>query len=123
MSKLLLIDDEREFVEMLSVVLKRAGNQMLEAFNGEDGIKIAKKEKPDVILLDINMPKMDGHEVALRLKNDEETKMIPIIIVTAKKDSETISRSFDLEVADYITKPFENSVLLEKIKKALSPRR
>ena len=81
MSKLLLIDDEREFVEMLSVVLKRAGNQMLEAFNGEDGIKIA------------------------------------------KKDSETISRSFDLEVADYITKPFENSVLLEKIKKALSPRR
>jgi DNA-binding response OmpR family regulator len=118
--KVLLIDDEEEMVEMVSVSLSAAGYAMTTAFESLQGIEKAKNEKPDLILLDIMMPGMDGYEICRRLKALEETKNIPVIFFTAMGNVDLEEKVFAVCGRDFIRKPFEPEELLEKIKKALS---
>jgi two-component system alkaline phosphatase synthesis response regulator PhoP len=117
--KVLIIDDEEHIVELIRYNLENAGYDAVEAYNGVDGVKAAKNEKPTLILLDVMLPMMDGLEVCRKLRKDDTTKHIPIIMLTAK--SEEIDKILGLELGadDYITKPFSVRELLARIKAVL----
>ncbi|MDP2929371.1 MAG: response regulator [Candidatus Omnitrophota bacterium] len=115
--KILFIEDEVDIVTLMQARLVSQGYQMLSAFDGEEGLKMAQEEKPDLILLDKIMPKMDGLEVCQRLKSDPKTKDIPIIIVSASGGKDLPERCQAARADDLIIKPFEPEELLSKIKK------
>lgn len=117
--KILLIDDEEEMVEMVSADLAAAGYAMITALESLQGIEKAKAENPDVILLDIMMPEIDGYEICKKLKAMDETQNIPIIFFTAMGSADLEEKIVDAGGADYIRKPFEYQELLHKIEKAL----
>lgn len=118
--RILCIEDEPEMIELIRIILEKRGFEVKGAVGGKEGLEKARSEKPDLILLDLMMPEMDGWEVYRQLKNDEELKNIPVIIVTAR--SQNIDRILGLHIAkvdDYITKPFGPSDLVESIKRVL----
>ncbi|MCH7828118.1 MAG: response regulator, partial [Bacteroidetes bacterium] len=108
MYKILIIDDLRENVFMLQNRLEKVNYNIISAYNGETGIKKAKKELPDLILLDIMMPGKNGLEVCKELLEEEITKDIPIIMVTAKVAADDIRIGLEAGAFDYIKKPFNN---------------
>ena len=116
---LLIVDDAPENIDMLYGFLGN-GFKIKVALNGEDALKIAFKTPPDLILLDIMMPGMDGYEVCRQLKAADATKKIPIIFVTAKEESKNEERGFQLGAADYIRKPFRATIVRERIKTHLA---
>jgi len=121
--KVLYIEDETDLIDLVTLLLERSGKYtVFSTYQGEDGIKLAKEHNPDVILLDLMMPKMDGWEVYRQIREDEVTKLIPIVIVTAK--AQGIDKVLGLEIAKvdgYITKPFDPielfSIINEKANK------
>ncbi len=115
----LMIDDEDSSRKLVKLLLGRAGFRVLTAPNGEEGLVLAKAEHPDVILLDIMMPKMDGHETLARLKRDPDTKDIPVLMITARGADPDISLSFRLGAVYHLDKPYETKDLLQKIEAAL----
>lgn len=117
--KVLIIDDEEHIVELIRYNLETAGFRTLEAYNGIDGLLLAKKEIPDIILLDVMLPGIDGLEVCKKIRSDEKLKSIPVIMLTAK--SEEIDKILGLELGadDYITKPFSVRELTARIKAVL----
>jgi two-component system, OmpR family, alkaline phosphatase synthesis response regulator PhoP len=104
--KTLVIDDEAPIRLLCRVNLEAEGIEVLEAAEGESGLELAKKERPDAILLDVMMPGLDGWNVAERLLADEATKAIPIIFLTARADLRDRVRGLDVGGLDYVTKPF-----------------
>lgn len=121
MAKILLIDDEPYALEVLAKLLKANGYNAVSACGGEEGLVKAKQEKPDLILLDILMPGMNGHEVIKCLKKDDVTKAIPVIMVSAREDFKfgTESLSKVEGAAGYVNKPIRLESLLPEIKKVL----
>ena len=117
--KILFIEDEVDIVTLMQARLVSQGYQMLSAFDGEEGLKMVQEEKPDLILLDKIMPKMDGLEVCQRLKSDPKTKDIPIIIVSASGEKDLPERCQAAGADDLIIKPFEPEDLLFRIKKLI----
>lgn len=117
--KILIIDDEYDLVETLTFRLESSGYEVLAAHDGEDGLKKVKELKPDIILLDVMMPRIDGYKVCAKLKSDDNYKSIPIIMLTAKGQESDRERGMGMGADDYLTKPFESAELLEKIKKYL----
>ncbi|MBR0575558.1 response regulator transcription factor [Proteiniclasticum sp. BAD-10] len=117
--KVLIIDDEEHIVELIKYNLESNGFDTVEAYNGMDGIRLAKAEKPSLILLDLMLPIMDGLDVCKNLRRDEDTRSIPVIMLTAK--SEEIDKILGLELGadDYITKPFSVRELVARIKAVL----
>jgi len=117
--KVLIIDDEEHIVELIKYNLESNGYDTVVAYNGMDGIEIAKVEKPSLIILDLMLPIMDGLEVCKNLRKSETTRPIPIIMLTAK--SEEIDKILGLELGadDYITKPFSVRELVARIKAVL----
>jgi len=121
--KILIIDDEEDFCYFAKKNLEAVSNyEIIIANKGKKGIQIARKEKPDLILLDIMMPGIDGFEVLKRLKGNEKTQNIPVIMLTAKDEDEAKIKASGLYCEDYIVKPVENVVLKAKIHKVLSLR-
>ena len=119
--KVLVVDDEPQIVLLVSGRLKANGFEVIEASNGEEGLRKAKSERPDLILLDIMMPGMDGYEVCAALKSDQRYKDIPIILFTAKAGEEAQRVGLeDCGANGYVTKPFEPSALLSKISEFLN---
>lgn len=114
--KVLIIDDEEHIVELIRYNLEASGYVTVEAYNGIDGLKLARQEMPDLVLLDLMLPGIDGLEVCKRLRGDEKLKNIPIIMLTAK--SEEIDKILGLELGadDYITKPFSVRELNARVK-------
>ncbi len=110
---ILIIDDEETIVTMLSVNLKKEGYKTLEAYNGEDGVEIAMKEKPDLILLDIMLPKMDGFSVCKKIR---QTLNVPILMLSAKDEEIDKILGLELGADDYITKPFSVRELVARVK-------
>jgi DNA-binding response OmpR family regulator len=111
--KILVVDDEADLVEILKLSLEMNNYEVITAFDGEEGFEKAKKEKPDLILLDIMMPKKDGWTFVREMKMDESIKHIPVIVLTGK---DQLKDEFELEgVKDFIIKPVEIEVLLDKI--------
>jgi len=118
-NKILVIDDEPEVVELLKKRLERIGYQVITATDGMGGFKKACEQKPDLILLDIIMPEVDGLTVLRRLRAEEATCEIPVIMVTAKGRTDSIFEAQRYRATDYIIKPFEWSELLKLIKRYL----
>ena len=121
--KILLIDDEQGFCNVVGMNLQLLGKfKVATAQNGKDGIRLAKKLRPDVILLDIIMPKMDGFEVLKVLKKSEETLFIPVIMLTAVDESEAKLKAGQMYSEYYITKPIKSEELIAKINMVLDLR-
>jgi two-component system alkaline phosphatase synthesis response regulator PhoP len=117
--KILIVEDEKDIVKMLDYNLKKEGFRALSANNGEDGLDMARKEHPDLILLDLMLPEMDGLEVCKAIKNDTKTAHIPIIILTAKAQETDKIVGLELGADDYVTKPFSPKELIARIKAVL----
>lgn len=117
--KILIIEDNQENIDLLVYFLRPQGYNLVTATNGVKGLELAKKEQPEIILLDIMLPKMDGFEVCERLKKDPDTKYTPIIMITALKDLKDKLRALQVGADDFITKPFENVELLARVKSLL----
>lgn len=117
--KILIIDDEQHIVELLKYNLETNGYKVYFSLNGKEGLSIAFDKKPDLILLDIMLPEMDGYDVCKELRKNKETKAIPVIMLTAK--SEELDKILGLELGadDYITKPFSVRELLARVKAVL----
>src|ERR1041384_2201364 len=115
MARILLVEDNEDNRDMLSRRLIRREYEVIMALDGEQGIEIAKKELPDLILMDMSLPGIDGWETTRRLKEDLQTKSIPIIALTAPAMSSDRQRALDAGCDDYDTKPVEIARLLEKI--------
>ena len=120
--KILVVDDERINLELL-VNLLSGDYQVLVAKNGRMALSVMDKNMPDLILLDIMMPEMDGYEVCRRLKENHETRDIPVIFLTARQDAESEARGFELGAVDYITKPFHGSTVRARVRTHLRLKR
>ena len=121
LKRLVYIEDEPEMIDLVRLILSRNGYELLGATGGEAGLELVRKELPDLVLLDLMMPEMDGWEVYQQLKAGETTCDIPVIVITAKAQS--IDRVLGLHIAkvdDYISKPFSPQELVESVNKILS---
>ena len=116
----LMIDDEANARKLAKLLLEREGYRVLTAANGEEGLILAKVERPSVILLDVMMPKMDGFETLKRLRGDEDTKAVPVIMVTASGSEQSIAESFKMGAIFHVEKPYETKDLVQKIKVAVT---
>lgn len=120
--KILITDDEEFIVEMAALRLNAEGYQVFEAHSGQEAIETAKKEKPDLILLDIMMPQMDGIVTAEKIHQDADIKNIPILAFSASSDSEILTSLKKMGAIGYISKPYDPEVLLLKIKEVLDSK-
>ena len=119
MKKILIVDDEQDIVESLKFVLEANDFLCYCAYNGEDGLKLAKEIIPDLMILDVMMPKINGYKISRLLKFDKKYKDIPILMVTARSQEEDKLIGEDTGADEYITKPFEIKELVEKVKNYL----
>ena len=120
LKKILVVDDEVDLVETVRFPLEMEGFDVLVSYNGEDALNQARKESPDLIILDLMLPKLDGYKVCRLLKFDERYKHIPILMLTAKTQEKDKTLGMDSGANEYITKPFEMDYLMEKVKAYLN---
>ena len=113
--KILVVDDEPPIVRLMEFILARHGHQMLTAVNGEQALEMVRAHDPDIILLDIMMPRIDGYEVARTLRADAKYARLPIIMLSAKAQDEDIQRGIEVGVDEYITKPFNPEHLVHVV--------
>ncbi len=117
--KILIVEDSQENMDLLVYFLHPQGYEIISVYDGLSALQKVEEEHPDIILLDIMLPKMDGYEVCGRLKKDPETKFIPIIMLTALKELKDKVRALEVGADDFLTKPFENIELLARVKSLL----
>jgi two-component system, OmpR family, alkaline phosphatase synthesis response regulator PhoP len=123
MGKILVVDDEVYILHILDFSLGAEGFEVITANNGELAIEKAKQEKPDLIVLDIMMPVVDGYETCRRLKRESETKNIPVVLLTAKGRDVDKRLGYEVGAVDYIVKPFSPNRLIERIQEILGCRK
>ena len=121
--KILVVDDEVYILHILDFSLGAEGFEVITANNGELAVEKAKQEKPNLIVLDIMMPVLDGYETCRRLKRDSDTKEIPVILLTAKGRDVDKRLRFEVGAIDYIVKPFSPSRLIERIEEIIGCRK
>ncbi len=117
--KILIVDDERDIVKVLMIRLQSNGYEVIAAFDGAQGVFMAHKEKPDLVILDIRMPAGDGFSVAERLRKSMHTFTIPIIFLTGSPEKSSEQKAQDLGARFYIKKPYDPEELLDAVKRAL----
>ena len=120
MKKILVVDDEPMIVKMIVSRLQAAGYEVISAYDGEEGLEKSREEKPDLILLDLMLPKIDGYKVCRLLKFDEQYRHIKVLILTARAQEKDRAIALDAGADDYVAKPFEGGALVEKIKEHLN---
>ena len=113
--RILVIEDEPHISQLVKFILEKRGFEILQAFIGQEGLEMSRKEKPDLIILDVMMPNMDGFEVAKRLGKMKETKTIPIIMLSSAAQFKDKMKGLDSGAIDYITKPFDKNELIAKV--------
>jgi two-component system cell cycle response regulator len=118
-AKILVVDDNEKNVELLEAVLLAAGYDVLKAYDGKQAIEAIGKERPDLLLLDIMMPQLDGFQVCGMLRKDPQNSNLPIIMATAKDKESDIVQSLEKGADDYIVKPIDKKTLLAKIEDML----
>ena len=121
-AKVLIVDDEIDCISIVQCRLEWCNYEVITATNGKEGLEKAVSEKPDLILLDTNMPVMNGHEMLERMRNDQEIKDTPVIMVTALCDAKDIDTASSFGISDYVTKPVDFEKLIEKISNILSKK-
>lgn len=112
-AKILIIDDEEPTVQLTTILLEKSGFEVVKAYRADDGLRKAYRHQPDLVLLDVMMPDMDGWDVLRRLR---EMSDVPIVFLTARSDVKDIVRGLELGSDDYVTKPFDNDELIARIK-------
>ena len=118
--KILIVEDEESLLKLESILLTTKGYLVQGATTGVAALEAVAAEAPDLILLDIMLPELDGFEVCDRIKKNPATKNIPIVLLTARKTPEDVSRGEDVGAAQYITKPFKSAMVMETIEQLLS---
>jgi len=121
--KILSVDDSRAIRMVLKRLFRPFACELFEAGDGEEGLAVATREKPDLIILDYNMPVMDGVTMLRKMRENPELKRTPVIMLTADASSEIINTVARLGVRDYVTKPFEDVQLLDKVSRIISLNR
>jgi two-component system alkaline phosphatase synthesis response regulator PhoP len=116
---ILIVDDEVDLLELIEYNLKKAGYNVLKAENGPEGLRLARKHHPDLILLDIMMPRMTGFEVVAQLREDTDLKHVPVLFLTARSDEETEVHGLEVGADDFLPKPISTAKLVARIKTAL----
>ena len=117
--KILIVDDEQDIVETLKFMLEAQGYECYCAYDGETGLSMAKEIIPDLMILDVMMPKMNGYKISRLLKYDAKYKDIPILMITARSQEEDKLIGQETGVNEYITKPFDLDEVIEKVKEYL----
>lgn len=115
--RILVCDDERHIVRLIQVNLERQGYQVITAFDGKEGLEKVKSEKPDLCVLDVMMPYMDGFEVLKNIRRDPETENLPVIMLTAKAQDKDVFEGYHYGADMYLTKPFNPMELVTFVKR------
>ena len=123
-TKILLVDDDRDFVEGTKIVLESKPYEVITAYNGDEGLKKAREEKPDLIILDVIMPIKSGFSAAEELKKDPELKKIPVIMLTSFSEQVgnttlSVSQGLTLDTEDYVDKPISPEELLQRVERLI----
>ena len=118
--KILIVDDEKELVNLAAHHMKMAGYEVISAYDGEAALALTKQKEPDLIILDLMLPKIDGWEVCRRLRTEIATQHIPIIMLTARTEIEDKLKGYDAGTDDYVTKPFSQRELVVRVKRVLA---
>ena len=122
MAKILIVEDDPTTVQLIEFLLKKNGFEVLIAYDGLEALEISKKEKADLILMDVMMPKMDGIEAIEKLKKDETTRDIPIVILSALGQEMDVMRGLQAGALSYIVKPFSPKELLDEVRAKLEKK-
>ena len=117
--KILVVDDEVDLLRAVQIRLAAAGYEVLTATDGQEGLEKARREKPDLIILDLMLPTMDGYRVCAFLKKDVRFSHVPIIMFTARAQQEDVDLGREMGAEAYITKPFDHQALVAKVKELL----
>ena len=112
----LIVDDNTQNIQVLAKIIEEEGYDLAVAMNGEEALEFLDRESPDMILLDVMMPGMDGFEVCKRIKRQENLADIPVIFLTARGETDDIVKGFDAGGVDYVVKPFNNRELLARVR-------
>ena len=120
MSKILIAEDERDIRELISFTLEHEGYDVIATVNGEDALETVYQARPDLVLLDVRMPRMDGYEVCRRIKNDATIQHIPVAFISAKGQQSEIDEGMRAGAVDYLLKPFSTGQLVETVARLLS---
>ncbi|MCX7799416.1 MAG: response regulator [Fimbriimonadales bacterium] len=115
--KVLVCDDERHIVRLIQVNLERQGYQVVTAFDGKEGLEKIRSEKPDIVVLDVMMPYMDGFEVLRSIRREPETESLPVIMLTAKAQDKDVFEGYHYGADMYLTKPFNPMELVTFVKR------
>ena len=118
--RILIVDDEVQLVEMVKMRLESAGYETIVAYDGQEGFDKAKKDKPDLIILDLMLPKMDGYKICALLKKDSRYSKIPIMLFSARCQDSDLKMGEEVCADAYVVKPFDSKALLIKIKELIS---
>jgi two-component system alkaline phosphatase synthesis response regulator PhoP len=121
-TKILIVDDEPDCISIIQCRLEWCHYKVITAGNGKEGLEKASQEKPDLILLDTNMPVMNGHEMLERLRKDRVLKNTPVIMVTALCEAKDVDKASSYGISDYVTKPIDFAKLTEKISNILDKK-
>jgi DNA-binding response OmpR family regulator len=116
---ILIADDDPDILALVSFRLERAGYEVVQARNGEEAVQVALARRPDLAVIDVMMPRIDGYEATRQLRQREETSRMPIILLTARVQEEDIARGFDAGADDYVRKPFSPQELGSRVQAAL----
>jgi two-component system alkaline phosphatase synthesis response regulator PhoP len=119
---ILIVDDEEDILELVRLALAREGYDVLEAATGEQAVELARVRQPDLAILDLMLPGIDGLEVCRILKNNPRTEQMPVIILTARSEDSDIVAGLELGADDYVTKPFNSRVLTARVRRVLRKR-
>jgi len=116
MAKILIADDERDIRDLITFTLRFAGHEVIPTANGEEAFNAAQNELPDLILLDVRMPRMTGYEVCEQIKADKKTQHIPVIFLSAKGQESEVQTGIEAGADEYILKPFSPDQLTERVR-------
>ena len=121
-SRILIIEDDPSFLRAVSHIVEKEGYEVITASNGMTGLRMAKEENPDLLILDVMLPGIDGFEIASRLRSEPQTAELPIIMLSAKGQDADKTTGMNVGVNEYLTKPVDRTVLLEKITSLLAAK-
>jgi CheY-like chemotaxis protein len=121
--KILVVDDSTTILMIVRMVLGKDRYTLVTAGDGEEGVRKARQERPDLVLMDVVMPKMTGLQACRELRQHEETRDIPIILITTRGEAENVERGFESGCTDYVTKPINGLELLAKVQSCLGEER
>jgi CheY-like chemotaxis protein len=120
MARILIAEDEKDIRDLITFLLQFAGHEVVATANGEEAYERAKIEVPDLILMDVRMPKMTGYEACVKMKADENIKHIPVVFLSAKGQDSEVTAGFDAGAVEYLLKPFSPDQLSDKVNSILN---